>query len=372
MNSDFFDKIQVQFNNRLPFVAYRRPNTLELRALLQKDDLYHKIVDYKETGFVFAPFDAADEAVLIPLNQSEEIIVSQVDHKVFKPFTKEIIESAEYKIGHLELVKKGVEAIKKKQFEKVVLSRRENFKLTNGNPIELLKKLLITYPSAFVYCWFHPKVGLWLGATPETLIKIEGNRFSIMALAGTQNYKGTMDVAWANKEMQEQQIVTDFIVENLTPLVENLKVSEVKTVKAGNLLHLCTMISANLKPENLNLKNILSVLHPTPAVCGLPKQAAKDFILRNENYDREFYSGFLGELNLDVKISPRSGKRNTENSAYAINKKSTQLYVNLRCMKMHNDNALIYVGGGVTKYSIPEDEWNETVSKSLVIKNILL
>jgi isochorismate synthase len=130
-----------------------------------------------------------------------------------------------------------------------------------------------------VYCWYHPKIGLWLGATPETLIKIEGNRFSIMALAGTQDYKGTLEVNWQQKEKVEQQVVTDFIIENLESLVENVKVSKTETVKAGNLLHLKTNITAQLK-SNLNLNEIITALHPTPAVCGTRKKLRDNSFLK--------------------------------------------------------------------------------------------
>ena len=137
-----------------------------------------------------------------------------------------------------------------------------------------------------------------------------------------------------------------------------------------HLLHLKNVITAQLK-SNLSLKHIISVLHPTPAVCGLPKEASKVFILDNEAYHRGYYTGFLGEINLETKLTPRSGKRNIENSAYAFNKVSTQLYVNLRCTQIKEKEALIYVGGGITKSSNPEKEWEETVSKSLIIKSIL-
>src|SRR5690606_31374885 len=134
------------------------------------------------------------------------------------------------------------------------LSIKEIVPLLEITPISIFKRLLNTYPSAFVYFWYHPKVGLWLGATPETLIEIEGNRFSIMALAGTQDYKGTTEVVWKDKEIDEQQIVANFIIQQLKPSVENLNVSKTETVKAGNLLHLKTMISAKLKLESSNLK----------------------------------------------------------------------------------------------------------------------
>ena len=272
---------------------------------------------------------------------------------------------------HINLVKKGVEAIKDNRFKKVVLSRSETVSLSDNNPFSIFKNLLKNYASAFVYCWYHPKIGLWLGATPETLVKIEGQRFSIMALAGTQNYKGSLDVKWHDKELQEQQYVTDFILDSIESTIDNIQISPVETVKAGNLLHLKTRIWGMLKPNAISLKDLLYCLHPTPAVCGLPKLEAKAFILEHEHYNRAFYTGFLGELNLDVISAPRSGKRNIENRAYASVKNSTQLYVNLRCMQLKANNAIIYVGGGITKSSNPESEWEETVSKSLVIKKVL-
>jgi isochorismate synthase len=369
---DFFKRIEAQYKQELPFVVYRKPNKTEISGLLQSDAKLFFTQDFTEKGFVFSPFDDAEKTVLIPLEFSEKINSFEEFVIPVKAGTHATSKSAslEAKDFHINLVEKGVNVINNGDFKKVVLTRRETVQLEEKNPISIFKRLLNTYKSAFVYCWYHPEIGLWLGATPETLIKIEGNRFSIMALAGTQDYNGTLDVVWQNKEIQEQQYVTDFILESLKPVVESVQVSETNTVKAGNLVHLKTMITALLK-ANSNLKTIISSLHPTPAVCGLPKQASKQFILKNENYNREFYTGFLGELNLETQLAPRSGKRNIENRAYAITKTSTQLYVNLRCMQLNDKIAHIYVGGGITESSDAEKEWEETVSKSFVIKSIL-
>lgn len=368
----FFERVEQHYNKQLPFVVYRKPNRGQIFACLQKDAVLHTTTNFTEHGFVFSPFDTINKTVLLPIENCESISLNNYNNKDF--VITEKIENklnVESKALHIDLVSKGVAAINNNKFKKVVLSRKELVKLYDTNPMSIFKKLLTKYASAFVYCWYHPKVGLWLGATPETLIKIEGNRFSIMALAGTQNFNGTTDVVWKDKEKQEQQFVTDFIVSNIAPFVNQTKITDTETVKAGNLLHLKTIILAELKPEKSNLKSLISVLHPTPAVCGLPKVEAKAFILENENYEREFYTGFLGELNLETKVAPRSGKRNIENRAYQVPKKSTQLYVNLRCMQLKNNEASIYVGGGITKTSNAKSEWEETVSKSLVIKSIL-
>ena len=371
-SDDFFKRISTQYQYQLPFVVYRKPNNNKVNALLQNNSDLCFTENFTERGFVFSPFDDFEKTVLIPNEISEAISCSKLSLIPAQAGIQSDDNSAstESKDFHINLVKRGVEAINNSDLKKVVLSRQETVDLSETNPISIFKSLLNTYKSAFVYCWYHPKVGLWLGATPETLIKIEGNRFSIMALAGTQDYKGSLDVIWQDKEQQEQQFVTDFIINNLKPSVESFKVSDVETVKAGSLVHLKTMITAQLKPET-PLKNVIESLHPTPAVCGLPKLLAKEFILKHENYNREYYTGFLGELNCETTIAPRSSKRNIENRAYAVKRNSTQLYVNLRCMQLKNKQAFIYVGGGITESSNAESEWAETVSKSLVIKSIL-
>ncbi|MBU2951711.1 chorismate-binding protein [Tamlana agarivorans] len=366
----FFERIKTQYKNNLPFVAFRKPNALALTGLLQNNDDLFFSEDYTEKGFVFAPFDNSEKSILMPSESSESISAIFETSAAFEASTVTSTTTIEDKAFHINLVNKGVEAIENKAFKKVVLSRKESIQIPEADPLKILKNLLNSYQSAYVYCWYHPKVGLWLGATPETLIKIEGKRFSIMALAGTQNYKGDLEVTWQEKELQEQQYVTDFILKHLKSLAESFKASEVETVKTGNLLHLKTMISAQLK-DDVSMKSVVNALHPTPAVCGLPKESAKAFIIENENYNREYYTGFLGELNVEKTIAPRSGRRNIENRAYALTKNSTQLYVNLRCMQLKNEQAILYVGGGITQSSNAEKEWLETVSKSFVIKSVI-
>ncbi len=369
---DFFDRLEQQFTSKLPFVTYRKPNSDEVKAMLQIDDKLNKVSNYTESGFVFAPFDDKEDAVLIPSDSSEVLnhtfnVISNESEKSHKE--NETDDSS--KEFHTNLVQKAIDSINSNHLKKVVLSRCETVNRSEANPISLFKKLLQTYPTAFVYCWYHPKVGLWLGATPETLLRVEGNRFETMALAGTQLYNGTLDVIWKDKEKEEQKLVTDYVVNNLESLVESLNVSEVKTVKAGNLLHLQTNVTGTLNFKHSNFKNLLNKLHPTPAICGIPKESAKQFILENENYNREFYTGFLGELNLQEKKTRNSNRRNVENNAYASVKKVSNLYVNLRCMQIQDNDAIIYVGGGITKDSIPENEYIETVNKTNTMKKVL-
>ena len=370
-SKDFFGYISEHYSKELPFVAYSLPNTFETKAVLQKDKALYKIEDYNETGFVFAPFDIRKDAILMPYSKSRMLLTLEdivVDEEESIPFDIDNDEP-----HHLHLVEKGIESIKKGGLQKVVLSRKETLDLESPlDPLKVFKTLLNSYNSAFVYCWYHPNVGLWLGATPETLLSIERNRFSTMALAGTQDYEGTLEVNWNTKEIEEQKLVSDYVEKALQEHIKDIEVSEVQTVKAGRLLHLRTDISGELMDHSKSIQKLILKLHPTPAVCGLPKIDAMQFILDNEHYNREFYSGFLGELNKETKVQPRSGRRNIENTAYAFNKRSTNLFVNLRCMQIRDSKAILYVGGGITKDSNPKNEWLETVNKTTTIKNVIV
>ncbi|MGA8853926.1 MAG: chorismate-binding protein [Christiangramia sp.] len=377
---DFFNKLKAQQKEHKPFVAYRKPGKNSVKALLQNDTENYQAKDLSENGFVFAPFNSEAVSYLIPSNRAEifEFTYLEIEH-ADTDSAEDSLSGIDFEYmevdqkNHETLVQKGIDVIKDGELKKVVLSRSEKVQVLDPDPIRIFKNLLKKYPNAMVYLWFHPKTGIWLGATPETLLKAERSLFKTMALAGTQLYMGETDVEWDSKEVEEQLFVTDYILESLTKLrgVENIQASRPYSAKAGNLLHICTDISGHLKdPENL--KDLIQTLHPTPAVCGLPKQKALSFILENEDHSREFYSGYLGELNMKSEHKRNSNRRNQENQQFTAISKKTDLFVNLRCMKLKDGNARIFVGGGITKDSNAADEWMETVNKSQTMKAVLV
>ncbi|MDC6364486.1 MULTISPECIES: isochorismate synthase [Flavobacteriaceae] len=331
---------------KLPFSVYRKPGEEQITGLFQSDDKLYATITFEERGFVFAPFSSKSEAVLI--HPDEILTTTFLEQESTSKITSTV--SDEGKFDHLELVKSGVEAIKKGELKKVVLSRKLEVKLTK-DPINIFKNLLAQYSNAFCYLFYHPKVGMWCGATPETLVQINNNQLTTMSLAATLPNIDSELPAWGTKEVEEQQMVSDYIREKLGGIVDELEISETESVKAGNLWHLRSKVTASL-PSKMGIKQIIEALHPTPAVCGIPTQKAKAFILSQENYDRSFYTGFLGELNLR-----------------AVNEVS--LFVNLRCMELNQENASIFVGGGITVDSEPESEWVETQNKSRTMLNII-
>lgn len=344
----FQEKVQNQFNQKLPFVIYRKPNEKDIIGVFQSNNDLYLLTDFKEKGFVFCSFDG-NQNVLIPENQSEIFVFKNELIDIISDFNLESEINEKLKSDFESLVAKGILSIKKNDFQKVVLSRKEIVDLKNFDLITAFSKLVCQYQSAFRYCFYHPKVGLWFGATPEKLLQVENDIFKTVALAGTQKYSGSTNVNWQEKEVQEQKYVTDFILKTLKKSAKDIKVSVPFSVRAGNLLHLKSELSGSLN-ASFDLHQIIKVLHPTPAVCGLPKESAKNFILENENYNREFYTGFLGEINVNYK---------------------SDLYVNLRCMQIIKNFAYIYIGCGITKGSNPQKEFTETVNKSMTMKMIL-
>lgn len=351
--TDFFTEITTVYNSNLPLVVFRKPNEVSITAYIQKNkELYH-LNSFKEQGFVFAPFNKKEKKIVFPIDKCK-VLTSKTSEKYFSEIkvnnsNLKIVSSEKTKGDYIQLVEKGIVFIKNKNAKKLVLSRKEVIEFGEIDIMNTLKKILNNYKNAFVYLWFHPSVGLWMGATPERLINVNQNKFKTMALAGTQVYKNSTDVIWKEKEKKEQQIVTNFILEHIKDTVENIRISEAYTIKAGSLLHIRTDISGDLKAANL-LGGLLNSLHPTPAVCGLPENIASEFIVENEGYKRAYYSGYLGELNIDD---------------------CTNLFVNLRCMQLNKNTASIYIGGGITVDSNPKKEWEETISKAEVMKKVL-
>jgi isochorismate synthase len=187
-----------------------------------------------------------------------------------------------------------------------------------------------------------------MGATPEQLVKIKNNIFETVALAGTQVFSET--ISWQEKEIVEQQLVTDYIRKSTENLVESIQISEPYTQKAGNLAHLKTDISGKLKTD-ISENDLINALHPTSAVCGMPLEAARNFILENEKYNRKYYAGFLGEYKMQEQ---------------------TNLFVNLRCCEIESQNTILYVGCGITKDSQAYKEFLETENKALTMWDILV
>ena len=199
---------------------------------------------------------------------------------------------------------------------------------------------------------YTPASGGWLIASPELLVDIDVQRHHVMtmSLAGTRNAEAA-DEEWDDKNVDEHDMVTDYIVRSLTDLGLDAHVSPTETLRAANVCHLCNVIECDNCPEDLTGDIIARKLSPTPAVCGTPKSYAFNHISAYEPHPRKFYAGYFG---------------------MAVPEDMFKAYVTLRCAQISQTAYCIYSGSGITPASSPEDEWRETEMKAEPLKTILI
>jgi len=240
----------------------------------------------------------------------------------------------------------------KNETQKAIYSRIKKTELPEDfDLITFFEKIENAYSRAMVYIVNLPGLGLWAGASPEKLLTYKNGRAETVALAGTQRIpsdKVLGTLTWGEKEKEEHGMVADYIFEKIKKNnLEILNRSETYNSRAGAMAHLKQRFE--IKIAKSDLSKFLQDLHPTPAVCGLPKEKALDLIYKTEPYDREYYAGYLG----------------------MVEKDSVDFYVNLRCMKIQENTAALFVGGGITANSVAKKEWEETELKAKTLLNIL-
>ncbi len=255
------------------------------------------------------------------------------------------------------MVSQAVSAMQHSEFQKVVLSRTVTVATEKADPVQTYFKLTETYPLAFVSLVSIPGYGTWMGASPEIIISTDKHKvFRTVALAGTQAYDPSVplpEVMWKQKEIEEQALVGRYIISCFKKIrLREYDEEGPKTVIAGNLLHLRSNFQVDMQATQFPQLGtvMLRLLHPTSAVCGMPKEPAQEFITRHEPHDRELYSGFLGPVNIDQE---------------------SHLFVNLRCTQWLANAIVFYAGAGITTGSIPEREWRETELKTQTMRRII-
>lgn len=263
------------------------------------------------------------------------------------PFVSEETERARY----TEAFGRFIEPLRSGRFQKLVLSRSATRRLDDGfAPLTAFVQACNRYPRMMTYLCHTPASGTWIGSTPEILLSGQGTRWNTVALAGTMPMQGeVMPTGWSRKNREEQAYVADYIRRILQRYAEALTECAPYTARAGQVVHLKTDFGFRL-PSTHCLGDLLHELHPTPAVCGLPKEDAFRFIPLNEGHERSYYSGFVGMLDPGGE---------------------THLYVNLRCMALGTGAATLYAGGGILASSDAASEWDETAEKMKTMQSII-
>lgn len=358
MQDNLIEIIRTLWSNGLPFVAYRLPEQQEVVTFVQYSPEIEEfdIEDIESvSGFVIAPFESALKKrafILKPdliLNSNAHLDEVKKLPSIKDQTTPQMMHNhTSTKESYLVNASKVLEYLKNHKLQKLVLSRVIEKKLMKEfDPGLAFSILNERYSHSFNYVFHLPSIGSWLGATPEIFLRINDKEVQTVSLAGT---KPADSIKWTLKERREQAIVTDFIAYQLERLgIMNYSIDGPETVLAGNVAHLS---SAFLIPR-CDIKDkagkLINSLHPTPAVCGLPKKEAFEYILQLEDHKRKFYTGFLGPWQMNGH---------------------SDLFVNLRCAEFDSSKMHIFVGGGFTSSSVAESEWEETIHKSKTLLSV--
>lgn len=364
------------------FAYYRLPYLHHATKVVQDEGMPEVLASVGELngkeGFVVAPFSPSAECPVVLIHPDR---VKYIPIRKGQACPNDDSEEEQGRLARL-LPRQEEQALYFEDFDqfhglledgllkKIVLSRCSKRRVRGEKPYSLsepdspfVQKLFLEacakYPRLFVALVYTEQLGMWLMATPEILLRGEKADLTTISLAGTQKAQPSKMVAdypvegveWSEKNREEQQYVTDYIEQCVQSFTSDYSLVGPYTTMAAQLYHLRTDISFHLSDSQC-LGDVLEALYPTPAVCGIPKKAAMDFILTHEHDARKYYSGFVGPIN------PLG---------------HTDLFVSLRCVRIGDDGSLdIYAGGGLLRESEKLREWEETEAKMETIKSVLV
>jgi isochorismate synthase len=317
------------------YFFYQNPKEDQIQGFECKVARLDSILDFKE-GFLLATFDKSEVYALQPV---QEVSLEVLDHL---PGIENEVVSISFET-YQDVIHEAISFCKEHQ-GKVVMSRVATADLPEDLKLsEFYHAICSAYDHSFNYCFHISEKGTWIGATPEVLVRKVNESCEVYSLAGSRSVDDPFE--WTHKEIEEQAFVTSEIEKELQSLSIDYQISEVRTVRAGNVEHLLSELTFSTD----RVMEVADQLHPTPAVCGLPKKAAREFIQSHEQHQRSFYAGIIGY----------------------VKKNEVALYVNLRCAEISDGKMSCYVGGGITKDSDVSKEWEETKIKSRTLLSVL-
>ncbi len=336
---NLMEEIRGAIGSNLSFYAYRMPGD-NLISFGSSEGIVEGI---GLPGFVIAPFLTGEKIFTIPYSHTPRSMFGRCFN-----FPDHSTTHSEHE-NEISLIQDALSAA---GGGKTVATRVkiDNRSVDAGATFLSLAK---AYPDAFIYCFATPATGTWIGATPELLLSIANGHLHTMALAGTM--PAASEEPWDDKNIEEQQLVTDHILSILSASGITATTSSPFSKQAGVIKHICTLVDADIDPELLDdtswLLKLLTTLSPTPAVCGTPRETSFEIIRNAEHFPRAYYGGYCGPFH-----SPRD----------------FSFYVSLRCGQLEENRYALYAGGGITLQSDKETEWQETELKLSTLQTRLI
>lgn len=256
-------------------------------------------------------------------------------------------------------IQKALACIHSGALRKVVLACQQTLLTTHpAEPVSLLTTLAATCPRCFRFLFeFHPGTA-FAGATPERLVAVQQHTFRTAAVAGSigrseitaQDEALGQQLLASAKDQHEHALVVQYMRAHLQAIAASLNIAPTpQLLRLPNIQHLWTEITGTLRPGQGAL-DVVQALHPTPAVGGLPAQAALQFIQQHEGFERGWYAGPIGWMDA------------AGNGDFAVA---------IRSALFHPDKITFFGGAGIVAASQPEREWEETGLKMQFLLNNL-
>lgn len=252
-------------------------------------------------------------------------------------------------VSYADCVREALDAIAADEVVKVVIARREF--AAPADPVATVAALLERFPTCWVFA-ISDGAQVFLGATPELLVRVDGlstaqPRLETVALAGTAA-PGDDALLHSEKDLREHQLVVAAVHDAIAPHCTHVDVSPVRLLVLPNVQHLQTPIAGTLRPGT-DPRVLVDALHPTPAVCGTPRAAARAVIDRIEPFERRLFAGVVGLAEDD----------------------HAEYVVALRSALLTRDRTELYAGAGIVRGSDPDAEDQETLRKLEAVRGAL-
>ncbi|HVV11698.1 isochorismate synthase [Amycolatopsis sp.] len=255
-------------------------------------------------------------------------------------------------VRHVEAVARAVKILSERGLRKVVLARALDLEFDETVPVQaILHNLVADKAGAYTFAASLPGERMLLGATPELLLSRSGGQVVSHPHAGSAprsadpvtDRENGETLAASKKDHIEHAVLTEAIVETLRPFCRRLEVPrEPSLVSTPTMWHLGTRVSGELVDRDVTALRLAAALHPTPAICGTPTDAARELVGELEPFDRGYYAGAVGWMDANG---------------------DGEWAVSIRCAEVAEHSMRLYAGGGIVPASDPKAELDETSAK---------
>ncbi|MCM5704298.1 isochorismate synthase [Larsenimonas salina] len=269
--------------------------------------------------------------------------------------------------GYRDGVEQALEAMRQGRVEKIVLARTLEMNTDQSVDLKpLIKRLIAINPRGYSFSLpMTPEqpdsapAHAFIGASPELLVRREGNQVIVNPLAGSiprhsdesEDQRRASELAASDKDRREHALVIDAVIDGLSPYCAYLDIPDGPSVIGTDTLwHLSTTIVGELKDPDTTSLELAAAMHPTPAVCGHARQAAYQAIHDIEPFKRGYFAGAVG---------------------WCDSEGNGEWSVAIRCADVHDTHVRLYAGAGLVPGSDPQKELVETGTKLKTMLNAM-